>query len=526
MGIKICLDAGHAGKYNRSPVAPEYYESDMVWKLHLMQKEALERYGFEVITTRQDQNTDRDLYGRGMASKGCALFISDHSNACGTESVDYPLAICLLDDNKIQIDDESRRIGALLAECMGKVMSTSQPGRTMTKQSSNDRDKNGILDDEYYGVLHGAKMAGTPGLILEHSFHTNTQMTKWLMDDNNLRKLAEAECEVIAEFFGMKKQEDSQPSEENHNMTRDKFIEFVGSIAREDWLERRIILPSVVVAQAIKESGAGKSELAQNANAIFGIKKNGWTGQTYIKAATEQNPDGTYRTDTAVEWRKYSSWRESIIDHNTYIATRMIGNQKEPNWKAIIGETDYKKVAEGLQSAQFAYATSQNYAQSLIEDYIEKENLTRFDSMPSSDVPVSEVLYRVQVGAYKDETIASARMNDVKNSGIDALIVEEDGMFKVQAGLFRVKANADAQLMRVQAAGFEAFIKEIGKAQQEKKLEVGATVTVLKNITYTGQQFRVYYDKYDVLQIEGDRVVIGIGKTVTCAIDKKNISVV
>lgn len=108
----------------------------------------------------------------------------------------------------------------------------------------------------------------------------------------------------------------------------------------------------------------------------------------------------------------------------------------------------------------------------------------------------------------------------------DALIVEEDGMFKVQAGLFRVKANADAQLMRVQAAGFEAFIKEIGKAQQEKKLEVGATVTVLKNITYTGQQFRVYYDKYDVLQIEGDRVVIGIGKTVTCAIDKKNISVV
>ena len=67
MGIKICLDAGHAGKYNRSPVVPEYYESDMVWKLHLMQKEALERYGFEVITTRQDQNADRDLYGRGMA---------------------------------------------------------------------------------------------------------------------------------------------------------------------------------------------------------------------------------------------------------------------------------------------------------------------------------------------------------------------------------------------------------------------------------------------------------------------------
>lgn len=34
--IKICLDAGHVGsKYNQSPVVKTYYESAMVWKLHL-----------------------------------------------------------------------------------------------------------------------------------------------------------------------------------------------------------------------------------------------------------------------------------------------------------------------------------------------------------------------------------------------------------------------------------------------------------------------------------------------------------
>lgn len=53
------------------------------------------------------------------------------------------------------------------------------------------------------------------------------------------------------------------------------FEEFVGEIAKRDWEERRIMLPSVVVAQAIKESAGGTSELAQNANALFGIKKNG-----------------------------------------------------------------------------------------------------------------------------------------------------------------------------------------------------------------------------------------------------------
>ncbi len=69
---KICIDAGHYGKYNRSPVVPEYYESDMVWKLHLMQKEILEGYGFEVILTRNNQAADRGLYDRGYAAKGWA----------------------------------------------------------------------------------------------------------------------------------------------------------------------------------------------------------------------------------------------------------------------------------------------------------------------------------------------------------------------------------------------------------------------------------------------------------------------
>ena len=36
MSKKICLDAGHVGsKYNQSPVVKTYYESAMVWALHL-----------------------------------------------------------------------------------------------------------------------------------------------------------------------------------------------------------------------------------------------------------------------------------------------------------------------------------------------------------------------------------------------------------------------------------------------------------------------------------------------------------
>ena len=119
---KICIDAGHCGKYNRSPVVPEYYESDMVWKLHLMQKEILEGYGFEVILTRGNQATDRGLYDRGYAAKGGVLFISDHSNACGTESVDYPVVYRGY-DNIGNCDVLALKLAKVIASTMGTVQS-------------------------------------------------------------------------------------------------------------------------------------------------------------------------------------------------------------------------------------------------------------------------------------------------------------------------------------------------------------------------------------------------------------------
>ena len=54
---KICIDAGHDGKYNRSPANKSYYESDMNWKLHLLLKKHLEQYGIEVVLTRENQKT-------------------------------------------------------------------------------------------------------------------------------------------------------------------------------------------------------------------------------------------------------------------------------------------------------------------------------------------------------------------------------------------------------------------------------------------------------------------------------------
>lgn len=154
-----------------------------------------------------------------------------------------------------------------------------------------------------------------------------------------------------------------------------EFIDRVGAVAVKDWRERRIMLPSVVIAQAILESGWGKSELAVNAKALFGIKKNGWTGKTYVKGATEQRPDGSYYYVNDTEWRAYDSWEESIIDHNTYIATRKVGNALR--YEAVIGNTDVKAVCQLLKDC--GYSTSLTYPDKLL-DLINKCGLTQYDS--------------------------------------------------------------------------------------------------------------------------------------------------
>lgn len=183
--FKVCLDAGHYGNYNAGAVNG-YYESVRMWKLtELLAKELTDR-GIAVIKTRSNQATDLALTSRGRKAKGCDLFLSMHSNAASAESVDYPVAY-------VPLNGTGTAIGQKLADIVADVMGTVQNGRTATRKGSGGAD--------YYGVIRGAVSVGVPGIILEHSFHTNPKAAAWLMNDSNLAKLAKAEADCIAAWL-------------------------------------------------------------------------------------------------------------------------------------------------------------------------------------------------------------------------------------------------------------------------------------------------------------------------------------
>ena len=113
-----------------------------------------------------------------------------------------------------------------------------------------------------------------------------------------------------------------------------KFIERVGTLAATD-MQKSGVLASLTIAQAILESGWGKSGLTVKGNALFGIKAGtSWTGAVY-SGKTQECYDGVTFTTVTGLFRAYGSWAESVADHSDLLS-------RNARYKAVIGERDYK----------------------------------------------------------------------------------------------------------------------------------------------------------------------------------------
>lgn len=143
---------------------------------------------------------------------------------------------------------------------------------------------------------------------------------------------------------------------------------------------------------------------------------------------------------------------------------------------------------------------------------------------PPSD---GETLYRVQVGAFKNKEYADNMCNKLKADGYDTYMVMADGFYKVQTGAFKNRQNADNLANKLKKAGYDVYITtktgspvSATKPESQQGIKVGDKVRVKKGAkTYTGGNLAsfVYNTVYDVIQVNGNRVVIGLGKAVTAA---------
>ena len=255
------------------------------------------------------------------------------------------------------LDEDTRKVldSAYRAKTMETKNDNKYGGKTITYTDAEGKKIEIYYDDE--GIMVGKKVGDS---------YYNSKGVK--IDSLPSASDYKTEKETKITEAKQKDEEAKTPSEyldpEGFN---DYHSEFVNSI-REGAIatyEKYGVLPSLTIAQAVMESGWGRSPIGYN---LFGIKAGSkWQGKVVRCGTHEQLADGTVVQTSAV-FRNYDSFEESIDDHGKLVS--------EGRYEKVPQATNYKEAAHAVADA--GYATSHNYADSLI-GLIEKYGLDQWD---------------------------------------------------------------------------------------------------------------------------------------------------
>lgn len=172
------------------------------------------------------------------------------------------------------------------------------------------------------------------------------------------------------------------------------------------------VYPSVMIAQAIVESGWGQSTLATHANNLFGIKADStWTGATYTVRTREENSKGkSYYINAA--FKKYNSFEASFDDNGKKLR---LGVSWQPLRYQGAWIEKAKTPAAATKALTGTYATDHKYNQSL-DQRIVRYDLTKYDPVISTAAKSYKVAKNASTYAWPTDHSVSAKSGSVKKN--------------------------------------------------------------------------------------------------------------
>lgn len=150
-------------------------------------------------------------------------------------------------------------------------------------------------------------------------------------------------------------------------MIRNEFVETIAPIIKNEANKRGYKICSTIIAQAILESGYGKSLLASKYHNYFGMKCGSyWKGKSVnLKTKEEYNSKVVNITDN---FRAYDSMDSGVKGYFDFIST--------PRYEKLKKAKDYFEYANFIKEC--GYATSSSYVTSLIK-LVNLYDLTEYD---------------------------------------------------------------------------------------------------------------------------------------------------
>lgn len=156
--------------------------------------------------------------------------------------------------------------------------------------------------------------------------------------------------------------------------SNEQFIDEIGALVVKHAPQYDIRCPSAVIAQAINESGWGKSALSSTYHNYFGMKcGTKWTGPSVNMQTKEEYEPGTLTT-ISDNFRVYGSMDEGVRGYFEFIQL--------PRYQNLRGITDPKRYLQTIKDD--GYATSSRYVDDCMA-LVDEHNLKRFDTSESEN---------------------------------------------------------------------------------------------------------------------------------------------
>ena len=207
--VVVVLDPGHGGT-DSGALGNGLQEKDLTLKIAKYCKEELEKYsGVTVYMTREDDrylgnrvgDAASDLANRVDKAKewGADLLVSIHINSGGGQGVEvyYPNSNYNATIGK-EGEDSAQKI-------LDELLKLGLKNRGIKIRSTEyDTYPDGSLRD-WYGIIRRSKLAGFPGIIVEHAFIDNESDAAKLKEESFLKQCGVADATGIANYFGLSK---------------------------------------------------------------------------------------------------------------------------------------------------------------------------------------------------------------------------------------------------------------------------------------------------------------------------------
>lgn len=282
---------------------------------------------------------------------------------------------------------------------------------------------------------------------------------------------------LVALLLGIVTIADGQPL---FNPERIAYVERYKDIAVRE-MHRTGIPASIKLAQAILESGIGKSDLARQANNHFGIKCGGdWSGRTFEKKDDDRNALGMLVKSC---FRAYDDPEQSFRDHSDFLT--MPSKASRYGFLFDLDRLDYKGWAHGLKKA--GYATNPKYPDLLI-GVIEENFLHQYDFFTLDDLADAPVVVRDDAPVPPvDEALPPVTPDDELKDEVQPT-VEEAVTLVNDVRVLQVRAGETlAQLAKRGDIGLERLL-EYNEAPADWRPEAGALVFLQpKRNSYRGR---------------------------------------